>query len=96
MKVFSQHKYRLPGRVLLPQGESVVGELPAPAKKYLDGLISVGIVKVLEEPKPAKAAKPEPKATESAKAEPTTEPKAEAPPVEATTRRDPRKATDDK
>ena len=92
MKVVSPNPYRLPGRVLLPKGESVVGEIPPHAKKYLDGLIAAGVVKVLDDPKPAKAAKPEP-----AKAESKPEPKVETPPVEASTRRDqPRKSSDDK
>lgn len=94
MKVTSLHKYRLPGRIVLEKGESTIGELPAPAKKYLDGLIASGIVTVLEEPKPAKAAKPE---LAKAESKSTPEPKAETPPVEASTRRDStRKTSDDK
>jgi hypothetical protein len=91
MKVNSLHKYRLPGRIVLEKGDSEIGELPAHAKKYLDGLIASGIVKVLEDAKPAK---PEPAKAES---KPTPEPKAETPPVEASTRREsPRKTSDDK
>jgi hypothetical protein len=92
MKVTSLYKYRLPGRIVLEKGVSELGELPPPAKKYLAGLIASGEVTVLDEPKSAKAAKPESAKVESKPAEP----KAEAPPVEASTRRDQRKTTDDK
>lgn len=51
MKVFSPHKYILPNCVTLEKGESVVGELPAAAKKHLDKLVAGGVVKVLDEPK---------------------------------------------
>lgn len=48
MRVCSSHAYNLPGLVPLPKGESTIGEMPAAARKYLDGLIKAGVVKVLD------------------------------------------------
>lgn len=57
MKVVSKYAFNLPGNVPLPKGESVVGEMPEAARKFLNELISGGSVVVLADAPKAEPSK---------------------------------------